>query len=191
MCPSTTSMPTSDAEVSSVSIAIVPPSIVMPLPELRPPSPAVRWPPVILHADSQRIPSFQPITEMSSMKISDQTARRPTEVVSVLEKARCNSINEREACTSRRTIPSSSARSSVSLISSAQPEIEPPSSNLNVESVIINSPEPDTSNNLLLYCTDISLMFTVPAPRRRAKVPFALISLTGKPEPTNANSPSI
>ena len=165
--------------------------MVTPLPLLRPPPPDVRCNPDRVHSDSQRIPSFQPIIVTSSIVTSDQTARSPTDVESELAKPRAISTVDRSASTSRTTNPFSCATNTTLLAFNDHPEMVPPFSKLNVESSIFSSPEPETSNNLLLYCTDISLMLTVPAPRRRAKVSFALTWLTGKPEPTNAKSPSI
>ena len=80
------------------------------------------------------------------MMMSDHTARSPTDVESELEKLRAISTDEMVASTSRRTSPFSWATKIVSLTLNDHPERVPPFSKLNVESSMLTSPEPETSN---------------------------------------------
>ena len=166
-------MPTSDEDVSRVSIVMEPPSMVTPLPLFRPPPPDVRCKPDRVHSDSQRIPSFQPIIVTSSTVTSDQTARSPTDVESELAKLRAISTVDKSASTSRMTNPFSCATNTTLSASKDHPEMVPPFSKLNVESSIFISPEPETSNKSPLVVRDIWLALNAPVPRRRANVPLA------------------
>ncbi len=139
----------------------------MPLPLFRPPPPEDTMAPMSEHSDSQTMPSFHPIIETLSIITSDQTARSPIEVESELEKLRAISTWWNSASTSSSTKPEVSAGITVLLISIDHPEIKPPLP-LIVEFSINKSPLPETSNNVWVDCTEISLKRTSPSPRNRA-----------------------
>ena len=185
-----TSIPISDAEVSTDCSWIMPPSTVNPDPLFRPPPPELTVVPMRMHSDSQRIPSFHPVMVTDSIVIWDQTARSPTEVESDIENVLAICESAILDSTSRRSNPSSSTITVEVDISKSQPEMVPMEFAVICEASMPNSPAPAISNKVELVTRLILFITTLPLPLNRANTSAVLFCCPNE-ESRRINSPSI